>query len=83
MAQKFITARQLAAELLKHPNDIVCSTSSNYELRGAKIPTTSAEVTRYKGEIKEEIFKDDFDGGSYSKKVVKRNEKGKKYFVEL
>lgn len=81
--KKYITAKQLAEELLKNPNDIVCSVSDNFELNGAKIPKTSLGLYRYKGEIKSEGFRDAFDGGSYSTDVVKYDEKGKQGFVQI
>lgn len=80
---KYITAKQLAEELLKHPNDIVCSVSDNFELNGAKIPQTSLHLNRYKGKIDKEYFSDAFDGGSYPKDVVSYNDNGTINFIQL
>jgi hypothetical protein len=78
-----ITAKQLAEELLKNPDDIVCSVSSNFELRGAVVPIAGIRLYRYKGELEKEEFTDAFDGGSYSKEVVRSNEEGSQNFVQL
>lgn len=79
-----ITAKQLAEELLKNPNDIVCSVSDNFELSGAVIPKTSTYLSRFLGEISREGFIDAFDGGSYTKEIVKRVfENGSINFVQI
>jgi hypothetical protein len=78
-----ITARQLAEELLKNPDDIVCSVSYNFELNGSAVPKTSLHLTRYKGDLRKERFRDVFDGESYSKEVVKYDNEGPKSFVQL
>lgn len=62
MATKYVTAKQLAEKLMENPNDIVCVTSGNFELGGATVPVRSFDLLRYKGRIKEESFRDAFDG---------------------
>jgi len=81
--KKYITAKELAEELLKHPNDIVCSVSDNFELRGSKVPKTSVYLHRFKGNITEESFTDAFDYTDYSTDVVEFDNKGKKNFVQI
>ena len=78
-----ITARQLAEELLKNPDDIICSVSDNFELNGSAIPKTSLHLRRYRGDLKREHFRDAFDGESYSKEVVKYDAECPKSFVQL
>jgi len=78
-----ITARMLAEELLKNPDDIVCSVSDNFELKGSVVPKTIIRLNRYKGDLKKEHFFDAFDGESYSKDVVKFDDKGPKSFVQI
>lgn len=78
-----VTARMLAEELLKNPDDIICSVSDNFELRGSVIPKSSIRLNRYKGDLKKEDFRDAFDGGSYSKDVVQFDDNGPKNFVQI
>ena len=88
--KKFITAKQLAEELLKNPDDLVCSATSNFEQGNSTIPLTSIRLHRYKGEVKSKGFRDAFDGGSYSSDVVvyegqvdDKTTKGKQVFVKI
>ncbi len=81
--KKFITARELAEELLKNPDDIVCSVSNNFELNGATVPKTSIYLHRFDGEVKSRGFRDAFDGDSYNTDVVSYNEKCTTKFVQI
>ncbi len=76
---KYITAKELAEELLKNPNDIVCSVSDNFELNGAVVPKTSIHLHRFDGEIISRGFRDAFDGGSYNTDVVTSGKKDFKF----
>jgi len=80
----YITARQLAEELLKNPDDIICTTTSNFEQGHNTIPKKYISLNRYKGNIKNEHFRDAFDGGSYTSEVVQYDDKeGKLNFVQI
>lgn len=76
-----ITAKQLAEELLKNPDDIVAISSDNFEMGNATLPLTSINLSRFKGRIQSQSFRDAFDGGSYSADVVKHG--GDESFVKL
>lgn len=81
---KYVTAKQLAEELLKHPNDIVCVRTDNFEQGQSNIPRRSSDVMRFKGEVVKQGFRDAFDGGSYESDIVSRNDKdGKLNFVKI
>lgn len=80
---KYITAKQLAEELLKNPDDIVCKTSSNFEKNYSIEPLTHIGLMRYKGKIVEDHFRDAFDGESYSSDVVRMDNNGDMNFVQL
>ncbi len=73
-----MTVKQLIKELQKHPqNATVAVTTSNFEQGQSTIELTS--VYAFKGEVVQEGFRDAFDGGSYTKKVIryKGDEKSK------
>ena len=55
---KYITAKQLAEELLKNPNDIICSTTDNFEQGNNQKPKTYLNLRRFKGEIEKKDFRD-------------------------
>lgn len=75
--ERYITAKELAEELLKNPDDIVCVTSSNFEMGSATIPLSyDNPVYRYKGKIENRNFKDAFDSGIYSSETVLYDENG-------
>lgn len=78
-----IKAKDLARELMKNPNDIVCVTTSNFEQGHSTIPRGSVRVMRYKGNIVKESFRDAFDGGSYSSDVVRMDDNGALSFVQI
>ena len=66
---------------VKNQNAIVVKTTDNFEQGNAKVEASGLYL--FNGEIKEESFRDAFDGGSYNKKIVKWNEKGKQEFLEI
>lgn len=63
------------------PDSIVVVTTSNFEQVQSKVEATN--LFEFKGELAKESFRDAFDGGTYDKKVVKFNEKGKTNFVQI
>ncbi len=67
---KYVTARELAEELLKNPDDIVCSVSDNFEQGNAVLPKKYVSLHRYKGKVEPRRFRDAFDGENYSSDVV-------------
>lgn len=50
-------------------NAIVVTTSDNFEMNNATVELKS--VYSFKGEIVEKRFRDAFDGGSYTSKVIR------------
>lgn len=80
---KYITAKQLAEELLKNPNDIVAVTTDNFEQGQNTVPKKYLSLSRFKGKIVSETFRDAFDGGSYNSDVVRYDDKGDTDFVKL
>ena len=83
MSSNYITAKQLAEELLKNPDDIIAISSDNFELNNAILPKNSIYLNRFKGIIKEEYFTDSFDGGSYKKNIIRYDDNGEINFVKL
>lgn len=67
---KYVTAKELAEELLKNPDDIVCSVTDNFEQGHCVIPKTSTGLHRYKGKLEQKAFRDAFDGGDYESTIV-------------
>ena len=80
---KQITARELAEEKKKNPDDIVCSVSDNFELGNSVVPKSSVYLNRYIGKIVKEGFRDAFDGGSYSTDVVRFDNEGDLTFIQI
>lgn len=78
-----ITARELAEELLKNPDDIVCKNSDNFEQGDSLVLLSSPKPWRFEGEIKKENFMDAFDGESYSKDTVIMAKEGSINFVKI
>lgn len=65
-----MTVKQLIKKLQTFPqNAVVTTTTSNFEQGQSTVELTS--VYAFKGEFKEESFRDAFDGGSYTKKVIR------------
>lgn len=63
-----MTVRQLIKKLEAMPKGAkIVVRSRNYELKGAMIDASSVYLEKMKQET--ETFFDDFDGGSYNKKV--------------
>lgn len=78
-----ITARQLAEELLKNPDDIVCVTSKNFEMNGATVYMGSTYLYRFNGVTEKMQFRDSFDGTRYKEEVISQDPAGKIQFVKL
>lgn len=79
-----MTAKELAEILLKNPDDIVAVSSSNFEQNYAwKELGREGAHFRFKGEIKEETFRDAFDGETYKSRVVEVNNDSKQWFIKL
>lgn len=74
-----MTAKQLAQKLLKHPDDIVCVTSSNFE-QGHNLKAAHG-ARRFKGKVQKEQFRDAFDGETYSSEIIRTG--GDTTFVEI
>lgn len=69
--QQYITAKQLAAELLKFPNAIICSTTDNFEQGNNTVPMKYLSIKPFDAVVRKESFRDAFDGGGYSSDVVR------------
>ena len=68
-------------KLLKDQDATVVVVTSNFEQGHNKVLANN--LFEFKGDLKEETFRDAFDGGTYNKKVVKWNENGKTNFIEI
>lgn len=75
-----MTARELAEELLKNPDDIVCCITDNFEQEHNYVLFTSPR--RFKGKIEKKQFRDAFDGETYTSEIISPAEKGR-WFVKL
>ena len=67
-----LTARELAKELMKNPDDLVCKTSENFELNHEIIPLRQLCISRIEGVTKLKQFRDAFDGTLYEAEIVQR-----------
>lgn len=79
---KLMTAKELAEQLLKNPDDIVCITSWNFEHNNAWLPVQGVGI-RFKGKLSKKTFRDAFDGGQYEKEVVELDDESDKVFIKL
>lgn len=81
--KKYITVEDMIKKLQALPNQkaIIATTSSNFEQNHAKLP--ASHLYQFKGELKNQNFRDGFDGGSYTSEVIRWDDKGKQDFVEI
>lgn len=77
-----ITARELAEELMKNPDDIICRTTDNFEQGHSTIPMTYLSLSRFEGVIEKQTFRDAFDGETYQSNVVTMKA-GDKMFIKI
>lgn len=72
-------AKELAALLLKNPEDEVCVTTSNFEQGGSlKI---AKGIHRFKGAVEKQTFRDAFDGETYPSEVIRIG--GNTMFIQI
>ena len=78
-----ITVKDLIKQLqkLKDQNAIVVVATSNFEQGNNKVKASG--ISEFKGKLETESFRDAFDGGSYSKEIVRWDDKGKTNFIEI
>lgn len=76
--------KDLVKELLKlDQNAVVVKTTDNFEQGQSEVEASGVE--EFEGVLSNENFRDAFDGGTYTKKVVKRfsKDKNKTKFVKI